>query len=300
MTHHATRSSLVVFGDSLSDNGNLFSLISYPPPPAWQGRASNGPTYAEQLAPLLGLALDDLAYIGGQASDNSPPLFTDQTGARLPINLSDQIRTYLSSLPGGKVPSNATLLINMGSNDYSGYLQANPPVTLDAIPAAVSDVVGHVAQAIAELTQAGARKILLFTLPDFATTPDAIAAGPQAQALAHALDIANNAGLAQIAAASPNVKLVDVFALSDVSAADPASFGFIAPVTTTWTGQLAASSQKYASNEIAFFDGQHPTYAAHGVLAAFSDAVIASDHVEFLDGTQAVVHAQSGSNFIFA
>jgi Ca2+-binding RTX toxin-like protein len=164
----------------------------------------------------------------------------------------------------------------------------------------VSDVVGHVAQAVAELTQAGAKKIILFTLPDFAITPAAIAAGPEAQALAHALDVANNAGLVQIAAASPNVKLVDVFALSDVSAADPASFGFIAPVTTTWTGQLAANSQTYASNEIAFFDGQHPTYAAHGVIAAFSDAVITSDHVEFLDGTQAVVHAQSGSNFIFA
>jgi phospholipase/lecithinase/hemolysin len=300
MTRHAKLSSLVVFGDSLSDNGNLFSLIGYPPPPAWQGRASNGPTYAEQLAPLLGLTLDDLAYIGGQASDNSPPLFTDPTGARLPINLSDQIKTYLSSLPGGKVPTDATLLINIGSNDYSGYLETNPPVTPAALQAAVSDVVGHVAQAIAELTQAGAKKIVLFTLPDFAVTPNAIAAGSEAQALAHALDVANNAGLAQIAAASPNVKLVDVFALSDVLAVDPAIFGFTAPVTTTWLGQLAAGSQQYASNEIAFFDGEHPTYAAHGVITAFSDAVIASDHVDFLDGTRAVVHAQNGSTFIFA
>jgi phospholipase/lecithinase/hemolysin len=300
MTRHANPSSLVVFGDSLSDNGNLFSLIGFPPPPAWQGRPSNGPTYAEQLAPLLDLALNDLAYAGAQASNNSPPVIADpKTGARLPINLSDQIKTYLSSLPGGKIPADATLLINIGSNDYSGYLETNPPVT-PAAQAAVSDVVGHVAQAVSQLTQAGAKKILLFTLPDFAITPNAIAAGPAAKALAHALDVANNAGLAQIAAASPNVKLVDVFALSDVLAVDPASFGFTAPATTTWTGQLAAGSQQYASNEIAFFDGEHPTYASHGVLAAFSDAVIASDHVDFLDGTRAVVHAQNGSTFIFA
>ena len=28
---------------------------------------------------------------------------------------------------------------------------------------------------------------------------------------------------------------------------------------------------------------EHPTYAAHGVLAAFSDAVLTSDHVDFLE-----------------
>ncbi|MDI9848569.1 SGNH/GDSL hydrolase family protein [Rhodoblastus sp. 17X3] len=296
--------SLVVFGDSLSDNGNLFSLTNggYPPPPAWQGRGSNGPTYAEQLAPLLGLSLNDFAYYGGQASDNSPPVIANPvTGARLPIDLSNQIKSYLSSLSGGQIPSNATVMINIGSDDYLGYLETNPPQTPAAVQAMVSDVVGAVGQAVAELTQAGAKKILLFALPDIAITPAGVMANsPAFQALVHAIDVANNTALAQIAAASPNVKLVDLFALSDALAADPTSFGFTAPITTTWSGQLASGSQQFASNEIAFFDALHPTYVAHGIIAAFADAVIASDHVDFLDGTQRVVHAQSGSTFIFA
>jgi phospholipase/lecithinase/hemolysin len=296
MSIQTKSASLVVFGDSLSDNGNLFSLTggAYPSP-TWQGRGSNGPTYAEQLAPLLGLTLNDFAFYGGQASDNSPPVIPIP-GARLPIDLSNQIKTYLSSLPGGQIPGDATVMINIGSDDYLGYLEAEPPQTPAAVQAMVSDVVGAIAQAVTELTQAGAKKILLFTLPDFAITPAAVAYGPAFQALVHAIDVANNAALTQIAANSPNVKLVDLFALSDALAADPASFGFTAPVTT----QLATGSQQYASNEIAFFDALHPTYAAHGVIAAFSDAVIASDHVDFLDGTQRVVHAQSGSTFIFA
>ena len=54
--------TLVVLGDSLSDNGNLYKLIGIPPAPYWQGRSSNGPTYAEQLASMLGMQLVDYAY----------------------------------------------------------------------------------------------------------------------------------------------------------------------------------------------------------------------------------------------
>ena len=67
-------STLVVFGDSLSDNGNLFDLIGIPQPPAWEGRVSNGPTYVEQLASFLHMRLDDRAFAGAEASDASPPL----------------------------------------------------------------------------------------------------------------------------------------------------------------------------------------------------------------------------------
>jgi phospholipase/lecithinase/hemolysin len=62
MSHESRNSALVVFGDSLSDNGNLFDLIGFPQPPAWEGRASNGPTYAEQLAKMLHVRLDDRAF----------------------------------------------------------------------------------------------------------------------------------------------------------------------------------------------------------------------------------------------
>jgi RTX calcium-binding nonapeptide repeat (4 copies) len=63
---------------------------------------------------------------------------------------------------------------------------------------------------------------------------------------------------------------------------------------------LANQSTQFAPNEVASFDGLHPTTAAHSIVAAFADAVLTSDHVQFLDGTQTIVDAQHGTNFIFA
>ena len=91
MSHR--KSTLVVFGDSLSDNGNLFDLTGFPQPPAWEGRASNGPVYAEQLAASCTCDLDDRAFAGAEASNTSPPLIVNPaTGQPLPINLSDPDR----------------------------------------------------------------------------------------------------------------------------------------------------------------------------------------------------------------
>jgi phospholipase/lecithinase/hemolysin len=117
---------------------------------------------------------------------------------------------------------------------------------------------------------------------------------------AHTLALANNAALEQMAASHPNVQVVDVFPFWDALFVDPHSFGFTAPLQVTWSSLLASQSTQFAPNEVAFFDEGHPTTAGHGVLAAFADTVLTSDHVQFLDGTQTVIHAQDGTNFTFA
>jgi phospholipase/lecithinase/hemolysin len=301
--HHS--STLVVFGDSLSDNGNLFALTGFPQPPAWEGRSSNGPVYAEQLADLLDMKLDDRAFAGAEASDTSPPVIVNPaTGQPLPINLSTQIAGYLADLDGHKAPHGTTALINIGSNDYDGFLLsslAKTPAEIQAeIPAFVASVVGSIDQSINQLTQAGIDHIVLFTLPDFGFTPNAQAAGPQVAAFAHQLDVINNAALEQMASTHSNVQVVDAFLFSESVFTDPTAFGFNPDLNFEWVQQLAAGTHQFAPNELAFFDGEHPTEAGHSVLAAFADASLNSDTVQFLDGTQSVIHAGHGDNFIFA
>jgi len=296
-------SNLVAFGDSLSDNGNLFKLIGSPPPPAWEGRSSNGPVYVEQLAQLLNVPLDDLAVAAAEASDSSPPVLVNPvTHNPLPINLSNQVAEYIAQLNGAGAPAGTTALINIGTNDYQGFFASfltNGPLPSSlAISNFVANVVGSVENAIEALTSVGVEKIELFTLPDFGITPAAQLAG--VAAFAHALDDANNAVLEQMAANHPNLHIVDDFQLNEALFADPRSFGFIDPLTVPWVNLLAAHSTQFAPNEVAFFDQIHPTAAAHGILAAFADAVLTSDHVQFLDGTQTIIHAQDGDNFIFA
>jgi hypothetical protein len=71
-------------------------------------------------------------------------------------------------------------------------------------------------------------------------------------------------------------------------------------LSTELINLISTHSIAFAPNEVLFFDSQHPTYAGHAGLAAFSNAVLTSDHTRILDGTQPVVHVDHGSNFIFA
>src|SRR5580700_5150096 len=73
-----TFTSVVVYGDSLSDNGNLFAATGQPPAPYFEGRRSNGPVAVEQLATALGVPLHDFAWIGattgiGNIGDGGTP-----------------------------------------------------------------------------------------------------------------------------------------------------------------------------------------------------------------------------------
>jgi phospholipase/lecithinase/hemolysin len=285
-------SNLVVFGDSLSDNGNLFALTGQPQPPYWDGRFSNGPTYAEQLAALLGVPLQDLAIGGATASDTSP-------GASPGINLPEQIAGYLAGLKGQPAPNGTTAVIYIGNNDYINYLESSQPKNLLTAIGVVANVVSNINNAISELSAAGVQKIALFTLPDLAITPEFQELGPQAATFARELDTLNNTALDALAAANPKVQLVDIFKLSDAVAADPLAFG-LTDTTIPMIDLLATNTTEFAPNEIGFFDGIHPTYAGHGIQAAFADATLGSDHTQFLDGTQRVIHADPGSNFIFA
>jgi phospholipase/lecithinase/hemolysin len=292
-------SRLVVFGDSLSDNGNLFNLIGEPTSPYWKGRFSNGPVYAEQLANWLGVPLKDYAFGGATASDASPGiLLNPATGQPLPINLPEQIAGYLAQLHGHQAPDDSAAVIYIGNNDYINYLQSDLPKDPQTVNNLVADVVANIGNAINDLTQAGVEKIALFTLPDLAVTP-AFQADPSVAAFAQELDVLNNAALEQLASSHPNVRVVDIFKLSEAVAADPLSFGFT-DLTVPMVNLLAAGSSEFAPNEVGFFDSIHPTYAGHSIQAAFADAMMSSDVVQFLDGTQSVVHAHSGSSFIFA
>src|SRR5258708_37398971 len=117
----------------------------------------------------------------------------------------------------------------------------------------------------------------MFSLPDLGLLLAAQAGGPLAVALAHAVAVANNAALETMAASHPNVEVVDVFQASEALNADPQSFGFVAPLNVSWVGLQLTHSTQFAPNEVAAFDGVHPTTAAHDIFAAFADATLKSD-----------------------
>src|SRR6476659_6485546 len=154
-------SNLVVFGDSLSDVGNIAQapFINEPGPYYWNGRFSNGPVYAETLATGLGLATlvrstasggNDFAYGGAKTTGTSFPdnLFVQ--------DLDDQVGQYL-----GSRTANASTLYTIfaGANDLLDG-QTNMSIPVNSLQSSIN-----------RLITAGARKFLVFNLPPLGNAP---------------------------------------------------------------------------------------------------------------------------------
>jgi phospholipase/lecithinase/hemolysin len=100
----ANYDGLVVFGDSLSDAGNVFAATggNYPYP---SGRYSNGPVWAEDLAAHAGVALSP-----GPAAEAQNGLVCPLVG-RIAGGCSPQLVTGVEVLAAGLHPDAAVLAL---------------------------------------------------------------------------------------------------------------------------------------------------------------------------------------------
>lgn len=265
---------LVVLGDSLSDNGNLYlaSGRTQPPsPPYFQGRFSNGPVFTEQLGfaaanfngPVNGSI--NLAY-GGSRTDNV---------VAFPPGMRQQLTTYVSR--GGTFGANDLVSVLGGANNIFQSLgafavlpptsQGNPTGFVDpVIRAAVADmnfIVGDIASR-------GAGTILVTNLPRLGTTPQ-FSPTPLAALADYAGSQFNGqlqASLLTLAATRPNTNIIlfDLAKVSDPIAANPGRFG----LTNVTQSCLVGATLCAAPDTYLFFDGVHPTAAGHRLLATLS------------------------------
>ena len=108
-------SEMIVFGDSLSDTGNVHTASTAlglipDPPPHFDGRLSNGPIWVDRLAERLGIASPspsltggtNYAYAGAKTGTEPRNRTSVLTREVLPIpNIGTQINTYLGEHPAG-------------------------------------------------------------------------------------------------------------------------------------------------------------------------------------------------------
>jgi phospholipase/lecithinase/hemolysin len=148
--------NLVVFGDSLSDNGNTFTAVGLPKPPYYKGRWTNGLNWVDDFTTIAGLP-PATAYL-----ENGGTNFA--VGGSTSALLAAQIAVYLVTVKGSADPADL-FVIWIGSDDFMAGLQ--PSSTIAAISAE-----------IAALSLAGAQQFLVINVPDVSLTPDIIAKGP--------------------------------------------------------------------------------------------------------------------------
>ena len=278
---------LVVFGDSLSDNGNLFLLSggTQPPPPFYyQGRFSTGPVFVELLGFNLG------RYAAGDSNAGSINYAfggarTDLSG--FPPGMRTQLNAYLGG--GGTFGANDLVSILGGANNIFQGLPAagassNPlgsigPVSLSAA-ADINLLVDSVAAA-------GAGTILVTNLPKLSYTPQfrGTAAAPLADYAVTTFNGALYNGLNVVAAnrTGTNIILMDLFKIGDTIAGNPTAFG----VTNVTDACFNQTTLTLCSNPEDYFylDGVHPTAAGHRAIAS-----LANDYLYYGDRGAATAH----------
>lgn len=303
-------STLVVFGDSLSDAGQ------FPDPAGPAGSTSRftnrvGPTYQNgsgeifgPTAPMLlgnqlGIAPGDLA--ASTSPVNAQQGIADGNNWALGGYRTDQIYDSITAANGSLIERDNTLL-----RSRDGYLVDRARQGLGADPNALyyitgggndflqgrilNDVqaqqaAGRLVDSVQALQQAGARYIVVWLLPDLGLTP-ATFGGPL-QPFASQLSGTFNAELtAQLSQAGANVIPLNIPLLLKEGMANPASFGLAADqnlIGTCFSGNGCTMNPTYGINgstpdpsKLLFNDSVHPTITGQRLIADYTYSLLSA------------------------
>jgi outer membrane lipase/esterase len=256
--------AIYVFGDSLSDNGNLFSVSggAVPlSPPYFDGRFSNGPVWVEYLDDMLPRAeLNDFAF-GGSFSD------TGNIFGALP-GVLEQVALFVGGGPA-LMPRDLCIVWSGANNYIFEPFISDPPTIVD-----------HVSDAIQQLEEAGCQSFLIPNLPNIGETPFGIAAGLEAFLTAkieeHNDELADEVDFLR-EDLDIEIILLDVNAIFARSLA--AQLGFVNSTFPCLDGLLDPTGAcpvddtgqiEMVAPKTLFMDGVHPTTAAHRLIATFA------------------------------
>ena len=185
------------FGDSLSDDGNLYAATggAVPAsPPYYDGRRSNGPVWAEHVAAgytARGLATENFAYVGAHALE-----YDDPSGFRIP-DLPDQIAAF-GATATGSLGENPVAALWIGANDVLTAI--TPNATPEGIVSIARNAALAVGAGIEALHGYGVDSFVVLNLPALDLTPAFALAAPAAAPLAKLGTDVYNATLASVLA----------------------------------------------------------------------------------------------------
>ena|SRR5208282_3280872 len=285
---------LVVFGDSLSDNGNSLFLTQgtpnpLPPPPygttydssgkpgkIFPGRWTDGRNWVDyfpRVARSFGVHIPAVtAYLQDKQNDNATNFAvggaTSGAGNAISEDLpgfQTQIGTYLNSVDRDASP-NDLYVIWIGANDFSAGIDP-------------SQTVANIKDGIAALSNKGAKTFVVINVPDISLTPQVKSIGgatvQEAKQYVVKTNVLLDVELLPFAFLNRiTIELVNINAIFIPLVFNPGEFGF-----TNSTGSALAALAANPStnpNDYLFWDGFHPTTNAHHIAAEFIYETVAS------------------------
>ncbi len=255
------KGKLVVFGDSLSDNGNAYALSEGKNPPE-----PYGDTYDESGKTFPGRWTDGqnwVDYFPCFAPDFPPatPFFADRlNGTNVAIagsTSADLLSVQIPAYTAERVSGEDLYVIGIGANDFSARI--DPAKT-----------VANIKEGIATLFGNGARNFVVINVPDLSLTPQVKALGGAtilaAKRFVYIANILLEVELLRFAFLHRiSIDLVDINAIFIPLVFNPGRFGFTNSTDAALTAQGVVSNP----NEYVFWDGFHPTTKVHRIAAEF-------------------------------
>ncbi|WP_315787245.1 SGNH/GDSL hydrolase family protein [Fischerella sp. JS2] len=271
-------SKIYVFGDSLSDPGNLYNATQSqipPSPPYSDGRFSNGQVWVEYLGDELGLSptlftelqnsnpTEGINYaFGGSSSGLGNTLIPESL---LPGVLG-QVGLFTRSLreSNQSADPDALYIVWGGGNDYVFGNVTD-----------VSQPIANLSRSVALLALAGAKNIMVVNLPDLGKIP--LTSGQENSSQLTTLSRKHNIALAATlkslsAIPSINIIPIDINSLFQRVRRFPSEFGLTNVTDACLVGDLDDIAQGNFTvctnpNEYLFWDEVHPTTRVHSIVA---------------------------------
>lgn len=269
----AAFTSIVTFGDSLSDTGNLFLASGGAQPPAGQpyfnGRFSDGPLWIEALATGLGRSADASPFLAGgrnyafagarTGTSTPPPGVLGQIGGLWSQPVADPDALYVIWGGMNDMRDARSAFRTASASDAAGR-QAAAQAAIDNLYASLGF-----------LASIGARHFLIANLPNLGDTPEAALLDLQfASSDASARFNALIPGLETFVEASLglDIDVLDIASLFAAIRTDALSNGGavygITNVTSPCAGFIGSSGAP--CNASLFSDALHPSAQAHALI----------------------------------
>lgn len=292
----AQYSGTVFFGDSLSDSGT-FAAIGAVPAGVGKFTTNPGPVWSEVLAGKFGASATPAVaggtnYAVGGARVTSLPGYPPSPPTDQAPPVTTQITQYLAG-SGGRADSGALYSVWAGADDIF-VIQATPSQAQAYLAQTVSEQVAQ----IARLQAAGARYIVVPTIPDLGRTPGYLAQGAAGAAAGTQLSQGYNQLLfVGLEAAGLHAIPIDTFTLLREVTADPSAYGFTGSQATSIpacgsTPSLVCSAATLRPGatpfNTVFADGVHPTTGGHQIVADLVAAQLAAPRQISLLGESAI------------
>ncbi|MFT5274792.1 MAG: phospholipase/lecithinase/hemolysin [Saprospiraceae bacterium] len=265
-----TYSKVVIFGDSLSDTGNISSVIGSLPPPFYNNRITNGPVAVDELTAKLGLNATPSLHLSVAANGYNYAVAGGKIVGNGTEDLSAQIGAYLNRT-NSFVDSNALFLLMLGGNDLLSIRRTSS--TNSGNLQIESTIIAYIHQ-IQRLLNAGARYFLVANAPNIGRIPQTLAlessfAGISARAQSYSQYFNQRLSSALTTLAftgDSNVILFDFYATFNSITNNPSAHGFSNASEACFIIASLSFHPNCNFSRFVFFDDIHPTGKAHQLL----------------------------------